>query len=251
MRVAALFDVHGNLPALEAVLAEPGVAGADVIVCGGDTVSGPMPAESISLLRSLGDRLVYIHGNGERAVVEAAGAEPSDNELLEQARWCAEQLDAETLAFLAGLPPTARIGDTLVCHGTPRSDEEIVTLETSPERLRRLFAGVDAELVVGGHTHSQMERHVDGLRYVNAGSVGMPYENEPGAYWALIAPEVALRRTEYDLEAAAERIRATEFPAAAEFAEEYVLSRHPPDETAPHFERLALAKESRETHEPA
>ncbi len=192
-----------------------------------------MPAESIALLRSLGDRLVYIHGNGERAVVEAAGAEPSEDELLEQARWCAEQLDAETLAFLAGLPPTARIADTLVCHGTPRSDEEIVTLETSPERLRRLFAGVDAALVVGGHTHSQMERHVDGLRYVNAGSVGMPYENEPGAYWALIAPEVALRRTEYDLGAAAERIRATGFPAAAEFAEEYVLSRHSPDETAP------------------
>jgi predicted phosphodiesterase len=242
MRVAALFDVHGNLPALEAVLAEPDVGAADLVVCGGDTVSGPMPRESIALLRDLGDRLRYVHGNGERAVVAAAGAEPSDDELLEQARWCAAQLDAETLGFLAGLPPTVRIGDTLVCHATPRSDEEIVTLVTSPERLRRVFAGVDAALVVGGHTHSQMERHVDGLRYVNAGSVGMPYEHEPGAYWALIAPEAELRRTEYDLEAAAERIRATDFPAAAEFADEYVLSRHSPDETAPFFERLAASR---------
>jgi hypothetical protein len=95
-----------------------------------------------------------------------------------------------------------------------------------------------------------MERYVDGLRYVNAGSVGMPYEHEPGAYWALIAPEVTLQRTEYDLEAAAERIRATAFPAAAAYADEYVLSRHSPEETAPFFEQLAVAKESHEPGEP-
>ena len=249
MRVAALFDVHGNLPALEAVLAEPDVAGADVVVCGGDTVAGPMPRESVALLRGLGERLVYVRGNGERQVVAAVGAEPSDDELVEQARWCAAQLDAETLDFLAGLPLTERVGDALVCHGTPRSDEEIVTLVTSPERLRRVFAGVDAALVVGGHTHSQMERRIDGLLYVNAGSVGMPYEREPGAYWALIAPEVQLRRTEYDLETAAERIRATDFPSAAAFVEEYVLNRHPPEETAPFFEQLAVSKESPKAHE--
>jgi hypothetical protein len=183
-------------------------------------------------------------------VVAAAGADPGDDELGQQARWCADQLDDETLGFLAGLPTTARIGDALVCHATPRSDEEMITLVTSPERLRRVFAGVDAAVLVGGHTHSQMQRNVDGLRYVNAGSIGMPYEHEPGAYWATLAPRIELRRTEYDLEAAAARIRSTAFPAAEEYAAEYVLSRHPPDETAPYFERLALAKEAGERESP-
>lgn len=240
MRVAALFDVHGNLPALEAVLAEPDVAGADVVLYGGDVVPGPFPRESVERLRELGDRLVAVHGNGERDVL--AGATEED-------RWCLERLTPEQRAWLAALPTTAHLpvdglGDLLLCHGTPRSDEEIVTLVTPEERLTRVLAGVEADLVVAGHTHSQLDRRAAGIRFVNAGSVGMPYEHEPGARWALVGPNVELRRTEYDLEAAAARIRETGFPGAAEFAEGYVLERIPPEEAARHFEGLATASYS-------
>lgn len=236
MRVAALFDVHGNLPALEAVLAEPDVAGADLVLCGGDTVPGPFPRECVGALDALGDRLVAVHGNGERNVVARDG---------EEARWCADELGAERLARLAALPTTAHVdisglGRVLLCHGTPRSDEEIVTLVTPDERLGGILAGVEADVVLAGHTHTQIDRAVAGVRWVNGGSVGMPYEDEPGARWALLtAGGVELRRTGYDLEAAAGRIRASGMPGADAYAAEYVLARHPPSETAPYFESLA------------
>ena len=239
MRVAALFDVHGNLPAFEAVLADVEASGADLVACGGDAVPGPFPRETLALLRALGDRLVYVRGNGERAV--AAGTEP-------EARWCAERLDAADLAWLARLPLTAtvpveRLGDVLVCHGTPRSDEEIVTLVTPDERLARILAGVTAPLVIAGHTHSQLDRTVGETRFVNAGSVGMPYEHDHGAYWALLGPDVELRRTPYDADAAAARIRASGYPGADSFAREYVLSLHPPEEAAPYFEEQARGRD--------
>jgi predicted phosphodiesterase len=237
VRVAALFDVHGNLPALEAVLAEADVAAADLVLCGGDTVAGPFPAECLDLVWALGDRLVEIHGNGERAVVARKDAE---------AAWCADRIGAERVTRLAALPSTARVevdglGTVILCHGTPASDEEIVTLVTPDERLAEIVAGLNADVVLAGHTHSQMDRRVAGVRWVNAGSVGMPYEHESGARWALLGPDVELRRTEYDREAAAARIRATAYPGADEFAAEYVLSQHSPTETAPYFESLATA----------
>jgi predicted phosphodiesterase len=239
MRVAALFDVHGNLPAFEAVLADVEASGADLVVCGGDAVPGPFPRETLALLRALGEHLVYVRGNGERAVV--AATEP-------EARWCAERLEAADLAWLARLPLTAtvtveRLGDVLFCHGTPRSDEEIVTRVTPDERLAGILADVAAPLVVAGHTHSQLDHAVGATRFVNAGSVGMPYEHELGAYWALLGPDVELRRTPYDADAAAERIRASGYPGADSFAQEYVLSLFPPEETAPYFEAQARGRE--------
>jgi predicted phosphodiesterase len=232
MRVACLFDIHGNLPALEAVLAEPDVAGADVVLSGGDAVSGPFPRETAELLRGLGDRLLAIRGNTEDDILAAEEAKPA---------WCAAQLGADHLAWIDAQPLTAELGDgVLACHGTPRSDLEIVTLVTPDERLAEILTGVDARVVIGGHTHSQMDRVVSGIRWVNAGSVGMPYEHEQGAYWALVEDgEVDLRRTGYDAEAAAERVRATAMPGADEFAAEYVLTQYPPEETAPFFERMA------------
>jgi len=146
---------------------------------------------------------------------------------------------------IAALPSTARVdvpglGSVSLCHGTPRSDEEIVTLVTPDERLGRILAGVEADVVVAGHTHSQVDRRVAGVRWVNGGSVGMPYEDEPGARWALLSADgVELRRTAYDREAAAERIRRSGMPGADAFAAEYVLAQHPPGETAPYFESLA------------
>lgn len=232
MRIAALFDVHGNLPALEAVLAEPDVETADLVLSGGDAVSGPFPRETAERLRALGDRLLAITGNTERDILAAEEPRPA---------WCAAQLGDDHLAWLRTLPLTADLGDgVLACHATPRSDLEIVTLVTPDERLARILAGVEARIVAAGHTHSQMDRVVGGIRWVNAGSVGMPYEHEQGAYWALVTDgEVELRRTPYDAEAAAARIRVSGHPSADEFAAEYVLSMHPPEETAPFFERMA------------
>ena len=232
MRVACLFDIHGNLPALEAVLAEPDVAGADVVLSGGDAVSGPFPRETADALRGLGPRLVAIVGNSERDVLAAEDGKTA---------WLAAQLGGEHLAWLESQPLTYDLGDgVLACHGTPRSDLELVTLVTPDERLAEILDGVDARVVITGHTHSQVDRVVGGIRWVNSGSVGMPYEHEHGAYWALVdGGEVELRRTPYDAEAAADRIRATTYPGADAFADEYVLSIYPPEETAPFFERMA------------
>ena len=190
MRVAALYDVHGNLPALDAVLAE---VDADVIVVGGDFAVGPWPAETVERLRNLDRDVRFIRGNAERELVEEAdGRAPP--ELLEFVR---ARLSEDQLEFLAALPLTTTVGDALFCHATPRSDEEILTRISSDQRWQEALAGVDAELVVCGHTHVQFDRRIGDVRLVNAGSVGMPYEDAPGAYWALLGADVELQRTEY------------------------------------------------------
>jgi putative phosphoesterase len=244
MRVAALYDVHGNLPALEATLADVERAGADLILVGGDVAIGPMPREALDRLRALGDRALFVRGNGDREIAEPA----PDGELdlwQRRTRWSAEQLDDERLGFLAGLPDVVsleidRLGATLFCHGSPRSDAEILTAISSEKRFAAAVEGVPESVVVCGHTHVQFDRTVAGKRLVNAGSVGMPYEERPGAYWALLGPEVELRRTEYDLDAAAEAIRATGFPDADALADENVLTVPGPAEATEHFEALAM-----------
>ena len=237
MRVAALYDVHANLPAVEAVLAEVDV---DSILVGGDAVLGPMPKETLSLLRDRG--ATFIRGNCDREV-----ATPGEGEELwtRRARWAHEQLDDEELAFLGDLPhplpmEVDGLGEVLFCHGSPRSDEEILTAITPPKRLDPILDGVTQNLVVCGHTHAQFDRLVGDRRLVNAGSVGMAYEGEPGiAAWALLGPTVELRRTAFDVEAAAALVRETGFPGADELVNEALL--HPPsaDEVTAHFESLA------------
>lgn len=226
-RVAALYDIHGNLPALEAVLAD--VADADTIVVGGDFSRGPMPAETVDRLRGLGGRVRFIRGNADRS---ATG----------EGAWEMERLGGERLDFLAGLPETVTIdveglGGVLFCHGSPRSDEDI-TAVTPGERLGRILEGVGERVVVCGHTHHQFDRTAHGVRVVNAGSIGMPYEGRPGAYWAMLGPDVELRSTAYDLDAAAAAILATGFPDAGELV---ATLREPPaaDEVARYFESLA------------
>jgi putative phosphoesterase len=229
MRVAALCDVHGNLPALEAVLAEVEAVGVDAIVFGGDIAAGPQPAETLARIEALGERVICVRGNGDR--------EPGE--------WVSERLSEKQRRFLAALPDVQRldvdgIGPTLFCHGSPRSDTEILTAVTTDERLREILAGVAERLVVCGHTHHQFDRVVDGVRVVNAGAVGMAYEGRPGAHWALLGPDLELRRTEYDYEAAAEAFRTSGFPDGREHA--HTLFEEPPSalEVARHFERLAL-----------
>jgi predicted phosphodiesterase len=237
MRVAALYDVHANLPALEAVLAE---VDADSILVGGDVVLGPMPKETLGLLR---DRdATFIRGNCDREV-----ATPGEGEELwaRRARWAHGQLNDEELAFLRDLPhplplEIEGLGEVLFCHGSPRSDDEILTAITPPKRLGPILDGVTQDLVVCGHTHAQFDRLVGDRRLVNAGSVGMAYEGQPGiAAWALLGPTVELRRTPYDVEAAAALVRETGFPDAEELVNEALL--HPPsaEEVTAHFESVA------------
>jgi predicted phosphodiesterase len=205
VRVAALYDIHGNLPALEAVLAD--VPADAAIVVGGDVVAGPWPADCIDALRTLGDRVVWIRGNCERELVDGG-----DDALVNRT----PPLPEETLAFLAPLPLTQELwvdglGRVCFCHATPTSDMPIVTPATPDEIVAERFAGTDADVVVCGHTHVQLDRRVADLRVVNAGSVGMAYEDEPGAYWALLGPDVELRRSAYDVDAAIAAMLASGF----------------------------------------
>jgi putative phosphoesterase len=236
-RIAALYDIHGNLPALDAVLDDVRRSGVDRIVVGGDVVPGPMPRETIDCLTSLDLPIDFIHGNGDRVVRAAmAGVEPTEVPVpfRDVIHWTASQLDATHATVLSTWPPTLRvhvagIGNVLFCHATPQNDRDIFTRLTPEDRVLSMFDGVDANLVVCGHTHMQFERTVGTVRVVNAGSVGMPF-GEPGAYWLLLGPDIELRRTAYDLDRAAGRVRATTYPKAEEFATQNIL-RPPSEET--------------------
>lgn len=235
-RVAALYDIHGNLPALEAVLDEVRGEGVDLVMVGGDVVPGPMPRETLECLLGLDLPIHFIRGNGDRSVCEEIEGLPNTvpEQFRDVIRWNARQLDAGHARTIAAWPLTDRmeidgLGDVLFCHATPRDDNEIFTRLTPEDRLLPVFEGIGAPRVVCGHTHMQFDRAVGRTRVVNAGSVGMPF-GEPGAYWLLLGPDVQLRRTEYDLETAAARIRATAYPQAEAFAANNVL--HPPSEDA-------------------
>ena len=225
MRVAAIYDIHSNLPALEAVLDEIYQIGVDYIVVGGDVVPGPLPNETLAALQSLQVPALFIHGNGERDTIAMLGGSDG-NAVPEQAReiveWVGRVLSPAHMDVLTSWPRTVRLaipglGDVLFCHATPRSDREIFTVLTPEERLLPIFAPAAAAVVVCGHTHMQFDRTVGGTRVVNAGSVGMPF-GRAGAYWVLLGPNVELRRTAYDLAAAAARISASDYPHAADFA---------------------------------
>jgi putative phosphoesterase len=223
VRVAALYDVHGNLPALEAVLDEVATLGVDTIVVGGDVVAGPFPRQTFDRLAALGNRCVYVRGNADREVAQADD---------EQSRWCRRQLGGRIDA-VAGWPLTATADGILFCHATPVSDEEIITRLTPDDAVARAFG--DTKVAIVGHTHVQFDRRVGNLRLVNAGSVGLPYEGTPGARWALVEGDVSLQTTPYDVDAAAEAIRASGYPGAAEAADDLVA---PPsaDEASEYFE---------------
>jgi len=205
--VAALYDIHGNLTALEAVLGD--VPDDATIVVGGDVCAGgEQPSETLARLRGLGDRVAWLRGNADRELFPGEGGlvpEP----MVEETR---SKLSEGEIAFLYGLPPTQRIGDVLYCHASPRNDVDIFTERTPEERIAFLFEGLDVATVVCGHTHTQYERTVAGVRVVNAGSVGMPYEEEPGAYWLL---DLEHRRTPYD----GAELKATREEAVVEFTE--------------------------------
>src|SRR5579863_8013444 len=221
-RVAALFDIHGNAPALEAALTHIAQSDVDLIVVGGDVLPGPMPRETLDMLATTAIPVRCITGNGEREALEVrAGREPITvpADFRDVVRWSAGRLTADQARAIEGWTHALAVdvdgvGRVLFCHATPRNDTEIFTKLTPEESLLPVFAGVGAGLVVCGHTHMQFDRRIGATRIVNAGSVGMPF-GEPGAYWALIGARVDLIRTPYDLARAAELIRRTRYPRAA------------------------------------
>jgi putative phosphoesterase len=206
--VATLYDIHGNLRALEAVLAE--IPDDATIVVGGDVVAvGDSPSETLERLRALGDRVVWIRGNADRELF------PGEERLAPPDVFAAarEALTDEQIAFLHAQPPTVQLGRVLYVHASPRNDVDIFTERTPEDRIAFLFEGLDADIVVCGHTHMQFERTIAGKRVVNSGSVGMPYDDEPGAYWTL---DLVHRHTPYD---GAQRAEATRAEVLAEFTE--------------------------------
>lgn len=237
MKVAALYDIHGNLPALEAVLDEVRREGADMILVGGDVMPGPMPRECLETLLQSGIPTEFIHGNGESAVLEAlrgGSLEKVQERFREGIRWSAQQLSGDLRELIEQWPATRRItidgiGDVFFCHASPRNDTEIFTKLSPPARIAELFAGVKEPLAVCGHTHMQSDISSGALRIVNAGSVGMPFA-PPGAYWLMLGPDVQLRHTPYDLQIAATRILLTGHPDAKGFANDSVLHPRSEDE---------------------
>ena len=250
MPVAALYDIHGNLPALRAVLAETEDAGVETYVIGGDVAAGPLPGPTIDELMALGSRARFVLGNADREVVEAydrggGTASDTDDPAQTAAVFAAGRISASQRDFLAGFAPAvkleiASLGVVLFCHGSPRNDTEIITRITSEDRLRTILDGVDETLVVCGHTHQQFDREIDDYRIINAGSVGVPYEGRAGAYWALLGPDVELLRTEYDLTEAVGELRLEGFPDLDEMLEESLLEPADREEVATFFERRAL-----------
>jgi predicted phosphodiesterase len=202
MTTGLLYDVHGNLAALEAVLAD--AAGIDAWVLGGDYASfGPRPAEVVARLEAL-EGAVWIRGNWDRWQGGDTADLPDDADLREGLAAVREALGEATAARLAALPATHRAGDTLFCHACPANDMDSF-LPQPGEHDRELLAGTDARRVVFGHTHLAFARELDGVALVNPGSVGMPFDGDPRAAWAVLHDDgrVEHRRVAYDLDATA------------------------------------------------
>jgi putative phosphoesterase len=235
-KVAVISDVHGNAVALAAVLAELEREQPDLLVSCGDLTWGPLPEETYRLARGLNAR--FVRGNADRAVLENVSE-------TEREQWMQEHHTQEMREFLGTFEEQVVVeieglGPVRFCHGSPRTDEECVTPETPEMRVREFSEGVDERVIVSGHVHIQFDREVAGIRSVNSGSVGLPYEGRPGAFWALLGPDVAMQLTEYDLDEALERYRASGQPGVEQIVEMMV---EPPErrEVIDHAEKVVFA----------
>jgi predicted phosphodiesterase len=245
--VAAVYDVHGNMPALDAVLADSAFARADAVVVGGDVAAGPLPAEVLDRLAALALPVRWVRGNADREVVAHFDRGDTDPSIYGPDA-PAERADAFTAGritrahrdLLASFEDVVRFDGALYCHGSPRRDDEIITALTPEARLAPMLDGVREALVVCGHTHHQFDLRAGAQRVVNAGSVGMPYQGEPGAYWLLVADgEPEPRRTAYDVDAAAPALRASGFPDVDDLIRESLVEPVDAAWVARHFEEGA------------
>jgi predicted phosphodiesterase len=226
--VAVLSDIHGVLPVLDAVLAEPEVSDAELIVVTGDHAAGPQPGAVLDRLTGLGERVLLVRGNADRELVAIARGEPFDAPDISE--WAAMQLTEAQIALLDGLPHPVTLeldgfGPVVFCHGTPRDDNEVVLVDTRLERWAEVFAELPDEVatVVCGHTHMPFVRLADRRLVVNPGSIGMPY-GRPGGHWALLSGgSVSLRRTIVDVESSVAAVVAgSAYPDRQAWADEYV-----------------------------
>ena len=233
MRVAAISNIHGNLPALEAVLADIDGEGVDEIVVGGDTAHGPWPAEVVDLLAER--EALCVRGNADREVIEWS------DRYGPLAPWSADRLGERRLAIARNWPLAVEVAvdglwAVLVCHSTPTADDPIYTRITPDAEIADILGPVAADVLVIGHTHMQFDHTLAScLRVVNPGSVGMPYEGAGGACSALLGPDVEFRRTEYDVEATVVAIEVMGVPIDARMLDQLV---DPPDarSTTEYFE---------------
>lgn len=231
MKVAALYDIHGHLPALEAVIREIEEENVDYIVIGGDVVSGPLPNETLDYIRALDIEFSCIRGNAESDVIRYLAGEDINGmseRANEEARWVGTVLTPENVEFIQGWKETIELsigepGDVLFCHGTPRSDVEVFTVNTAYEKLLPIFSGLRCESVICGHTHIQFDRRIGGTRVINAGSIGMPF-GHGGADWLLIDTSFEFRNSKFNVEAAASRIKASAYPHADLFIKNHIFS---------------------------
>ncbi|HEY0831450.1 MAG TPA: metallophosphoesterase family protein [Candidatus Dormibacteraeota bacterium] len=242
MRIAVLCDIHGNLPALQAVLAEVERTGVDLVVFGGDVAAGPMPVETIEALVAYSGPARFVRGNADRQMVESFDGTPRAGNTTDL--WLASMLSRTHRDFLSTFEQSVEIsvdglGIVVCCHAGLESDEvPIITPATPDAVIVDALATSRERLVIAGHTHMQFDRRVSNGRMVNAGSVGKPYADGPGAYWALVGPEVELRRTMYDFATAAEAVRRTAIPQRDEWAAD-VIKPPTAEEAITQFENMA------------
>ncbi|GGE57187.1 phosphoesterase [Pullulanibacillus camelliae] len=231
-RVAAIYDIHGNVAALNAVLQDIQSCDVDTIVIGGDLAWGPQPLQVMERVMALKGNVHFIKGNADREVGERYGVEQGLDEWVATInQWCSDQLTPSQIAFLNHLEKQVSLtidgmGEVLFVHGSPRSDEEAIRKATSEQEIEPMIQSVKQAILVCGHTHVQFDRMVCDKRIINAGSVGLQSAAK-GACWALLGPHVDLRQTDYDVHAAAEHIRQSGVPMASEFAD-HILN--PPNE---------------------
>jgi putative phosphoesterase len=249
LRIAALYDIHGMLEPLEAVLRELEQEQFDAVLIGGDAISGPQPAETFARLRELRTPIHWIRGNGERAL-GPDGADAVIGDAEEALRFTASQFSADDRRSLSSLPERVTLevdglGETLFCHASPRNDLDIVTPGTPDERFGVLLEGVEERVVVAGHTHMQLDREVNGVRWINPGSVGMPYEGEVAAFWALLGPDLELRRTPFDVERSSAALLASGWPEAESFVDENLRAAPSREEVVALFEQIAADRGER------
>jgi diadenosine tetraphosphatase ApaH/serine/threonine PP2A family protein phosphatase len=221
-RVALLADVHGNAHALAAVLDD--LAGSDVeAVCAlGCLTWGPEPQAVLGMIDELGLPSFFLCGNGERAVLELADGTREPEQAVDE--WMVAAHGTDALRRLAAFPPALRVSITggeraRLCHGSPRSDIELLTPGTDPTRVAEACGAVDEPIVVHGHTHLQYQRVLGSRTIAGCGSVGLPYtEDGPGAYWTVLdADGVHPRRTDYDVDRAVSAIEAMGYPATRRY----------------------------------
>jgi putative phosphoesterase len=218
-RMAVIYDVHGNLPALDAVLAEVRADGIDRVVFGGDlALFGAHPAECAKRLRDLGDRLVAVRGNCDRYLLEESDAPADEVDVL---RWTQAALGSELTQWLGELPATAALPDedALVVHASPRSDEDVIMPDTDEGAVGEMLAGTTAATVLCGHVHIQYRRRVGPRELVNPGSVGLPLDGDQRSAWAVIEDgRVSFRRTAYDVDSVIEELERIGHPSAEQTA---------------------------------